>query len=149
MPILGVVVTNLTLANYGMAAVKNDINDEFQTLKRDTDFTANFNKINLEDSSIDFIYKKKGTSVGFKFTTNDIKYKYTPTNSATNVQAQVVSYHLGRFLNIGSLVIPSAYYTLGPVATSKFEILLKKATETGKNKEENRAQIEKLVTEYA
>lgn len=114
-----------------------EINPVYQLVQQD------MNTLDLEDPSIPFEYKARGTSIGFKFKIkgNFKKYKWVPRNSATNPEAQVVSYNLARFLKIGVSVIPSTYYQIQEKATQRFLEMLKEAKEVNKHRVENRVNL--------
>lgn len=106
---------------------------EFQTNSVDAAFDEMVKSLDLEAAEFKFEYKNTGTSVGLKIEKGDEKFgKWVPQNSATDVQAQVVSYWLGRYLQMSENVVPSAYYTAQGRMLSSFKKYLQAATEKNK-----------------
>lgn len=112
---------------------------DFETLKRDTKFADFMSSVDLDSSSFTLNYKDSGTSVGMKIEQNGEKVgKWVPTNSATNPEAQVVSYYIARALGMSEQVVPSAYYVVGPRALETFRTMLLNAKEKNKHRIGNR-----------
>ncbi len=84
-------------------------------------------------------YKDSGTSVGMKLKIAGKKAgKWVPRCSATNPEAQVVSYHMARFLGMSEFVVPSAYLRAKGSALSQFKTMLNSARERNKWRLKNR-----------
>ena len=80
--------------------------DEFQTTDNDVEFADLVKRLDFNDADIRLKYKDSGTSVGMKVRRGDEKIgKWAPPNSATDPEAQVVAYTLGRFLGMRDLVV--------------------------------------------
>ena len=95
--------------------------DEFQTTDTDVEFADLVKRLDFNDADIRLKYKDSGTSVGMKVKRGDEKIgKWAPPNSATDPEAQVVAYTLGRFLGMRDLVVPSAYYVVQGPALATF-----------------------------
>jgi len=117
--------------------------DDFQVSKDDEQFADLVSSLNLEDPKYIFVYKSSSTSVGMKVSVNQTKSDGTtkekklatwlPSNSAANIESQVVAYKLGQFLGMGDYVVRSAYYPLGPKAIARFKPMLNCAKEKGQH----------------
>ena len=113
--------------------------DEFQTTDTDVEFADLVKRLDFNDADIRLKYKDSGTSVGMKIKRGDEKIgKWAPPNSATDPEAQVVAYTLGRFLGMRDLVVPSAYYVVQGPALATFVQLLNSARERNKWRIRNR-----------
>lgn len=109
-------------------------------MDRDASFEQILASLDLEDPAYQLSYKDSGTSLGLKIKKAEKKFgKWLPKNEAANPEAQVVSYHLGRFLGIGELVVPAGYYVARTRALSEFRGMLEHARERnelrGKNQQ--------------
>lgn len=114
---------------------------ELQTLERDVSFEAMVAGLNLDSPDYKFEYKKSSTSIGLYITGPEGKVgKWVPTNESADPEAQVVSYRLGRFLQMSELTVPSAYYTLRGRALAEFRQKLNRQ-EKGKTRLLNQARI--------
>ncbi|NJL24927.1 MAG: hypothetical protein HC902_06970 [Calothrix sp. SM1_5_4] len=133
----------VTLANPAAEALDGG---DFQTLQRDNDFAELMKQLDLNCSTCALEYKNTGTSVGIKAAQGNTKLgKWVPRNSATNPEAQVVSYHLGRFLHMSENVMPSAYYRLTGGALATFRDILASANERNRWRRVNRDDILKAI----
>lgn len=128
--------------------------EELESDDDDVKFAEIMSTLDLENSTVTqtksdlgkyfFEYKKSSTSAGVKVHLVEEKNgaidldkigKWVPENSANNVEAQVVAYNLARFLKMGDLTVPSAYYTMGPKGLKLFKPMLKCANEKGQHKD--------------
>lgn len=103
-------------------------------LKRDRKFDELVMMLNLEETGLEFTYKKgkhDGSSVGFHVSQLDRRRSgtFVPYNSSSDPEAEVVSYRLARFLGVSDIYNPVSYFTIGPLAAARFSALLKKRTE--------------------
>ena len=113
--------------------------DEFQTTDTDVEFADLVKRVDFNVADIRLKYKDSGTSVGMKVKRGDEKIgKWAPPNSATDPEAQVVAYTLGRFLGLRDLVVPSAYYVVQGSALATFVQLMNSARERNKWRIRNR-----------
>ena len=122
--------------------------DDFQTTKRDTDFSSLMSTLDLNGPGVTYEYKDTGTSIGIKPKRDGKGYgKWVPQNEATDVEAQVVSYHLGRFLGMSDIVLPSAYYTLTNPGLQQFSALITKGGPLDGNvhRTKNKARIQAAI----
>lgn len=122
--------------------------------EKDAEFLEFMASLDLENSTVSktvenigkyfFSYKSSSTSVGIKVERLELEDgtvdgkkvgKWVPTNSANDVESQVVAFNLSRFLNMSQLVVPSAYYHLGPKALALFKPMLKCEIEKGQHKD--------------
>ncbi|MBX3017349.1 MAG: hypothetical protein KF767_05630 [Bdellovibrionaceae bacterium] len=71
-----------------------------------------------------------GHETGYEGTEN--VGKWVPENSATNVEAQVVAYAIGRYLQMSRLVVPSAYHQGNGAMLEKFRAFMQNAVEKNK-----------------
>jgi hypothetical protein len=128
---------------------------ELETDKDDVEFAEFVETMDLENATTSateenlgkffFEYKKSSTSAGVKISIIekdkegkidlDKVGKWVPENSANNVEAQVVSYYIGRFLQMTDLVVASSYYTMGQKGLALFKPMLKCANEKGQHKD--------------
>lgn len=116
-----------------------DVSNQFQTTAGDQEFLSKVQTLDLNCAGCTFKYKDTGTSVGMKIKINGEKGgKFVPPCSATNIEAQVVAYQLGRFLGMSNIVMPSAYYTLKGRALGEFKAMLNRASERNRWRLENR-----------
>jgi hypothetical protein len=117
-----------------LAAEPASVAGEFQNLDRDHAFSSFLTALDLESGAYGLGYKDKGTSLGLEIYNGDTKgkviAKWLPENEAANIEGQVVSYHLGRFLGMGLLVIPSGYFTVHGKTLSSFQRMLDRASES-------------------
>jgi len=116
---------------------------ELETTDKDIAFLDMIATLNMEDATMAkteanvgkyfFEYKSTHTSVGIKISKLELEDgkldtdkigKWVPKNSANDVEAQVVAYSIGRFLNMRNLVVPSAYHTVGPKVLALFKTML-------------------------
>lgn len=118
---------------------------EFQTTEADTDFAQKFSQLNMNAADCKLGWKDSGTSVGLKVKCNGVKWKWVPENEATSVETQVVSYQLGRFLGMSSIVIPSDYYTLTNPGLSSFYQLMTSHPERNRWRAENSATLRRKI----
>lgn len=118
---------------------------EFETLARDTEFSDFITHLDLQDGSYAFEYKTGGTSLGLKIhkgsEDGESMGKWLPRNEGTDVEAQVVSYHLGRFLKMGQIVVQSGYYTVRGSTLATFQSMLQSTTEHGKIRTMNQTAL--------
>lgn len=115
---------------------------EFQTTKTDLKFEELMNSLDVNAPEITFEYKNSGTSVGMKVRRADKNIgKWMPDQSATNIEGQVVAYHLGRFLGMSELVMPSANFRMTGQALQTFKQFLQNAPEKNKWRRINRDGI--------
>jgi hypothetical protein len=116
-----------------------DLSAQFQTTANDQEFLNYVPTVDLNCSGCVLKYKDTGTSVGMKLKVNGEKAgKWVPKCSATNPEAQVVAYHLGRFLGMSHVVMPSAYMELKGEARNKFKAMLNQAQERNRWRRENK-----------
>ena len=109
------------------------------TAEQDIQFMEFVKALDPNSPACSLSYKDSGTSVGMKLKLNGEKAgKWVPRNSATDPEAQVVSYHLARFLGMGNLVVPSAYFVVNGSALQKFKAMLQAASERNKWRLKNR-----------
>ena len=121
--------------------------DEFQTTDNDVEFADLVKRLDFNGADIRLKYKDSGTSVGMKVKRGDEKIgKWAPPNSATDPEAQVVAYTLGRFLGMRDLVVPSAYYVVQGPALATFVQLMNSARERNKWRIKNRSDNLKRAT---
>lgn len=118
--------------------------EELENDKDDLKFLEMMSTLDLENSTVTkttadvgkyFLeYKKTSTSAGVRVHLVELKDgkidldkigKWVPENSANVVEVQVVAYNLARFLHMGDLAAPSAYYTMGPKGLALFLPMLK------------------------
>ena len=115
---------------------------EFQILDRDREFETLLSKIDLGSSDYVLEYKKTGTSLGFKVWSGDKSFgKFLPNNESTNPEAQIVSYRLGQFLHMGTIVVPSGSYVLSQNLVSQFQSMLLATTETQRIRAKNQQDL--------
>jgi hypothetical protein len=115
---------------------------EFQTTNTDLKFEELMSSLNVNAPNITFEYKNTGTSVGMKIERDGKKIgKWAPNQSATNVEGQVVAYHLARFLGMSEIVMPSAYFRITGRALATFKRMLESAPEKNKWRRINRDEI--------
>lgn len=133
---------------------------ELETSDKDIAFLDMVSTIDFEGAVVEkteanvgkyfFEYKSTHTSVGIKLHKIELEDgavdtdkigKWVPTNSANDVEAQVVAYSIGRFLNMKYLVVPSAYYTMGPKALALFKNMLKCESEKAGQHKDNCIKI--------
>ena len=113
---------------------------EFQPTDNDVEFAELVTRLDFNDPDIHLKYKDSGTSVGMRVKRGNEKIgKWAPPNSATDPEAQVVAYTLGRFLGMQDLVVPSAYYVVKGQALTTFVKLLNSARERNKWRIKNRS----------
>ena len=149
---LGLFLLGLILTSVAQAT---DIKaQEFQILDRDREFETMLAQLDLESSTFTLEYKSTGTSLGFKVYSGEKSFgKFLPLNEGTNPEAQIVSYRLGQFLHLGTLVVPSGAYVLSATLVSQFQALLLGKTETQRIRAQNQqnllAAIEKDSTRLA
>lgn len=116
--------------------------EEFQTLKRDNDFANLMSNLDFNAPNISFKYKDSGTSVGMKVQRDGKGLcKWVPRNAAADMEGQVVTYHLGRFLGMSELVMPSAYFKITGNSVAKFKEMLVSASEKNKWRSKNRNDL--------
>lgn len=139
-----VTVLSMLMGSLAMGAITDS---EFETRERDAEFATWMSTLNLNSSAFTLKYKSTGTSVGLKiYQGSENVGKWVPENSATNVEAQVVSYAIGRYLQMSRLVVPSAYYQGSGGMLQTFRRMLESATEKNKWRLINRdALLEKLA----
>lgn len=85
-----------------------------QTKKRDTRFTEFMAELDLNSPEFKTELKTGTTSVGLKILKDDknTAYWYPKGNLSMEVEGQVVTYNLGRFLEMNELLQPSDYYSI-------------------------------------
>ena len=108
---------------------------ELPGTRQDRDFDAYVKLLDLEVPSLEFHYKggrKGGSSVGFHVALPGHRKSgsFVPTNTSSNPEAEVVSYRLARFLGVSGIYNPVTYYQLGPMASGRFNALLRKHGES-------------------
>jgi hypothetical protein len=101
--------------------------------------------VDLEADNLVFLHKGKkhrGSSVGFHVAEPGRRKEATfaPAGSSNNLEAEVVSYRLARFLGVSDIYNPVTYYELGPKATARFKALLLKHPESYENRRENKSR---------
>lgn len=105
---------------------------DFETLEQDTKFVGQLVELDFEAPGVLLEYNPGTTSVGIEVRKDDKQLgKWKPQNSATDVESQVVSYHIGRYLGMSRMVIPSAYYTMKTGAIAQFKTMLNKQAHKG------------------
>lgn len=115
---------------------------DFQTTKTDLKFEELMNTLDINAGDITFEYKNTGTSVGMKVYRGDKNIgKWMPDQSATNIEGQVVAYHLARFLGMSQIVMPSANFRMTGRALETFRSYLQNAPERNKWRRINRDDI--------
>jgi chorismate mutase len=115
---------------------------EFQTTKTDLKFEELMSTLDVNGPDITFEYKNTGTSVGMKIRRADKNIgKWMPDQSATNIEGQVVAYHLARFLGMSQIVMPSANFRMTGKALETFRAFLQNAPEKNKWRRINRDDI--------
>jgi hypothetical protein len=122
------------------------INDaDFQTTKKDAKFLQMMSTFDINKSGLVLEYKDSGTSLGMKVLEADKKVgKWAPQNEATDVEAQVVSYMIGRYLQMSDLVVPSAYYSVSGAAYKTFRGMVNNANERNSLRRKNQAALQAL-----
>jgi hypothetical protein len=120
---------------------------ELETLKRDEKFSSLMAGLDLNSSEFVLSNKTTGTSLGIKVAEkregkkNKKIGKWAPRNEGNDPEAQVVSYQLGRFLQMTELVMPSAYYTADAKILAKFKTFIEGKQEKGRVRRENKAAL--------
>jgi len=123
-----------------------DLSAHFETNAEHQKFAKLVATLDLECPGCSLSYKDSGTSVGMKLKIGGKKAgKWVPRCSATNPEAQVVSYHMARFLGMSEFVVPSAYLRVKGGALNQFKTMLNAARERNtwrlKNRNDNLAAI--------
>lgn len=97
-----------------------------QTKKRDVEFAELKASLDLNSEDVVLKYKSGTSSVGLKiYQEGDYTAFWMPSkNGSAKAEGQVVTYYLGRFLNMSKLVAPSAYYNVGGEALETFKAML-------------------------
>lgn len=132
-------IVAISLVSFNFSAFAAIDPAEFQVLPRDQKFEAKLAELDPSCTDCKLTYKNTGTSVGFKLEIKDKSHgKFTCKGSATNVEAQVVSYRLGQFLGMSALVMPSAYYSVRGTTLQSFKGMLSRAAERNRWRAENR-----------
>jgi hypothetical protein len=122
---------------------------ELESRKKDLQFESLMKDLDLNDSQYVLKYKNTGTSLGIKIEVEKESFgKWVPENSATDVEAQVVSYYLGRFLNMSSLDVPSHYYLAKGRMLAEFKQMVTNASEKNKWRRENRDEILETLEDH-
>ncbi len=119
---------------------------ELPGTKSDKEFDAFVSKLNLEKAgAYEFHFKNSGTSVGFKIAEPKKRKKgmFTPENSATHLEGEVLAYRLSRFLGVSDIYNPVDYYTLGPNAIPRFSSMLR--SESNKWRKKNTEAIRSAI----
>ncbi len=110
---------------------------------RDSKFAALMQTLDISSSEYTLEYKTHGTSVGMhvRLAVDDKKFgKWAPQNEATDVEAQVVSYRLGLYLNMSYLVTPSEYYSVKDSALETFANFVRNSSEKNSLRQKNRSR---------
>jgi hypothetical protein len=98
-----------------------DLESLLETKRRDTRFFELIEEIDFSSPQIKLEYKVGTTSVGLKIRQNDkyVAYWYPQGNVSAQPEGQVVTYYLGRFLQMNEIVAPSEYYSISgkPIET--------------------------------
>ena len=114
--------------------------------KADLAFDAAMKTLDLENPTYEFTYKAgkhQGSSIGFHIAEPGHRKSATfaPYNSSNNLESEVVSYRLARFLGLSDIYNPVTYYRLGPLAHARFKAMLRKQTETDPDRRANYAAV--------
>lgn len=116
-----------------------DVSTYFDSSPEHQKFAEFVSQLDLGCADCSLEYKDSGTSVGMKLKIAGKKAgKWVPRCSATNPEAQVVSYNMARFLGMGELVVPSAYLRAQGAALNQFKSMLSSARERNKWRLKNR-----------
>ncbi len=112
----------------------------------DLAFDAFVKSLDLEDPGFDFLYKTgkhDGSSIGFHVAEQGQRKigTFAPYNSSSDPEAEVVTYRLARFLEVSDIYNPVTYYEIGPRASSRFKVMLKKHSESDPDRLANRTRI--------
>ena len=112
----------------------------------DRAFDKKVASLDLEDRSYEFTYKTSGTSIGFKVASPGKRNSgmWVPECSATNLEAEVVSYRLSRVLGVSENFNPASYYELGPGAISRFKSMMR--SEKNKWRRENTGKVRSRIS---
>lgn len=115
-------------------------------IKADLKFDAALLVIDLENPALEFHYKSgkhQGSSIGFHVAEPGHRKSgtFAPSNTSNNLEAEVVSYRLARFLGISDIYNPVGYYRLGPKATARFKAMLAKRHESDHDRQVNYANV--------
>ncbi len=110
--------------------------------QEDLQFDSFAKTLNLENPGLEFTYKSgkhQGSSVGFHIAEPGHRKSgtFAPQNTSNNLESEVVSYRLARFLGISDIYNPVTYYQLGPQASARFKAILKKQYESDPDRRVN------------
>lgn len=123
----------------------NEIRSEFLTQKRDENFAARLENFDLNSPALALSNKTTGTSLGIVVEERSPAKKkigkWLPRNAAADPEAQVVSYQLGRFLQMNELVTPSAYLTARGNALATFRKWIEGRQESNSLRQLNRSNL--------
>ena len=116
--------------------------------KRDLDFDAHMKTVDLDNPSLNLVYKKPtsdGSSIGVFIAQGDkpADASFVPTNTSSIPEAEVVAYRLARFLGVSRIYYPVGYYTLGAGATARFRDMVFGTPEVTNDRITNRKMVMK------
>ena len=113
-------------------------------IRADIKFDQQVQALDLDNASLEFSYKTgkhQGSSVGFHVSQPGHRKSgtFSPSNTSNNLESEVVSYRLSRFLGISDIYNPVSYYRLGPKASVRFRDMLRKQYESDPDRRRNHA----------
>ena len=108
----------------------------------DLSFDAFANTLDLENPTLEFTYKAgkhEGSTVGFHVSQPGHRKAgtFAPLARSNNLEAEVVSYRLARFLGVSNIYNPVTYYKLGPKASGRFKMMLRQRQESDPDRRAN------------
>lgn len=100
-----------------------------KTKPRDEKFAEFFSELDLNSPQFAIDIKTGTTSVGLRILKDQkyVAYWYPKGNLSLEIEGQVVTYYLGRFLEINEIVAPSEYFSISGAHLEQFIGLLEKA----------------------